>query len=46
MTLEDGVNGEDADPWSLRRVNVPASITPPAFEAWIAGLRPRWPSGR
>lgn len=40
VTLECGLNGALADPWALRRVNVPASISPPAFEAWMAGFQP------
>ncbi len=42
VTIDYGLNGRDADPWALRRVTVPASIAQPAFEAWVAGLRPVW----
>src|SRR5438309_3659690 len=38
LTLDSGLNGAAADPWSLRRVNVPARISDAAFEAWAAGL--------
>jgi peptidoglycan/xylan/chitin deacetylase (PgdA/CDA1 family) len=43
FTLEYGHNAAAADPWVLRRVNVPAGIEPAAFQAWFAGLslRPR-----
>jgi peptidoglycan/xylan/chitin deacetylase (PgdA/CDA1 family) len=40
LTLDSGLNGGAADPWSLRRVNVPANISDAAFEAWTAGLHP------
>jgi peptidoglycan/xylan/chitin deacetylase (PgdA/CDA1 family) len=40
VTLDDGLNTARSDPWALRRVNVPASINAPAFEAWAAGLGP------
>ena len=40
VTLECGLNGPPADPWALRRVNVPAAISDPAFEAWMAGFQP------
>jgi peptidoglycan/xylan/chitin deacetylase (PgdA/CDA1 family) len=40
VTLECGLNGASADPWALRRVNVPAAISPSAFEAWMAGFQP------
>lgn len=36
FTLDDGDN---ADAWSLRRLNVPAGISDAAFDAWTAGLR-------
>ncbi|HSB60853.1 MAG TPA: polysaccharide deacetylase family protein [Vicinamibacteria bacterium] len=39
LSLDVGLNAPPADPWCLRRVNVPAGITGPAFEAWTAGLR-------
>jgi peptidoglycan/xylan/chitin deacetylase (PgdA/CDA1 family) len=44
VTLDYGLNSPSTDPWMLRRVNVPASIPTPAYEAWAAGLKPRWRS--
>jgi peptidoglycan/xylan/chitin deacetylase (PgdA/CDA1 family) len=41
VTLDFGLNRAPADPLALSRINVPASIRPPAFEAWAAGLRLR-----
>jgi len=41
LTLDDGRNGADADPWGLHRVNVPAAISDAAFEAWSAGFHGR-----
>jgi peptidoglycan/xylan/chitin deacetylase (PgdA/CDA1 family) len=41
LTLDDGRNGVRADPWCLRRVNVPAGISDLAFEAWAAGFHGR-----
>jgi peptidoglycan/xylan/chitin deacetylase (PgdA/CDA1 family) len=43
FTLDYGRNAAKADPWALRRVNVPAGIEDAAFQAWAAGLnlRPR-----
>ena len=41
VTLDYGLVAPGADPWALRRVNVPAGISAAAFEAWCAGLRPR-----
>lgn len=41
LTLDAGRNGALADPWSLRRVNVPAGISDTAFEAWAAGFHGR-----
>jgi peptidoglycan/xylan/chitin deacetylase (PgdA/CDA1 family) len=41
VTLEFGLNHGTSDPLALRRMNVPASISAAAFEAWMAGLRPR-----
>lgn len=38
LSLDFGLNGPAADPWCLRRVNVPALISEAAFEAWTAGL--------
>ena len=40
LTLDAGLNRTRSDPWSLRRVNVPARISDAAFEAWTAGLGP------
>jgi peptidoglycan/xylan/chitin deacetylase (PgdA/CDA1 family) len=37
LTLDFGLNGPGADPWALRRINVPAGISDAAFEAWTAG---------
>lgn len=39
FTLEAGTVELDDDPWSLKRINIPASIPAPAFECWLAGLR-------
>jgi peptidoglycan/xylan/chitin deacetylase (PgdA/CDA1 family) len=39
LSLDFGLNGPAADPWCLRRVNVPALISEAAFEAWTAGVR-------
>jgi peptidoglycan/xylan/chitin deacetylase (PgdA/CDA1 family) len=33
-----GLNDPTADPWALRRMNVPAGISDAAFEAWTAGF--------
>lgn len=41
VTLDAGLNAAAADPWALRRVNIPGAIPPRAFEAWVAGLQPR-----
>ncbi len=41
VTLDYGLVTAGADPWALRRVNIPSGITLRAFEAWIAGLHPR-----
>lgn len=41
VTLDFGLNNGLCDPLALRRMNVPASISAVAFEAWVAGLRPR-----
>ena len=40
VTLEFGLNKPGTDPWALRRVNVPASISGAAFASWAAGMRP------
>lgn len=42
VTLSYGLNTSATDPLMLRRVNIPASIASPAYEAWASGLRPRW----
>jgi peptidoglycan/xylan/chitin deacetylase (PgdA/CDA1 family) len=42
LTLDFGLNGPCADRWALRRVNVPATISEAAFEAWTAGLHRPW----
>jgi peptidoglycan/xylan/chitin deacetylase (PgdA/CDA1 family) len=39
VTLDFGLNDGGTDRWALRRVNVPASISRPAFTSWAAGLR-------
>jgi hypothetical protein len=39
VTLDAGMNYTGINPWGLRRISVPASLNPAAFEAWIAGLR-------
>ncbi len=41
LTLDDGLNGALADPWCLRRINIPAAISEAAFEAWTAGFHGR-----
>ncbi len=41
VTLDYGLVRPDADPWALPRVNIPASISQSAFQAWVAGLAPR-----
>ena len=41
VTLDFGLNIHGIDPLELRRINIPASISPPAFAAWAAGFRPR-----
>ena len=38
LSLDLGLNDAVSDTSCLRRVNVPAGISPPAFEAWAAGL--------
>lgn len=38
LGLDLGLNGAACDTSCLRRVNVPAGISTPAFEAWAAGL--------
>ena len=39
VTVDYGLNTRGADPWALRRIDIPSSISMPAFEAWLAGLR-------
>jgi peptidoglycan/xylan/chitin deacetylase (PgdA/CDA1 family) len=41
VSLGSGLNTAPADPWCLRRVNVPAGISDAAFEAWTAGFLSR-----
>jgi peptidoglycan/xylan/chitin deacetylase (PgdA/CDA1 family) len=41
LTLASGLNDATADPWALRRINVPGVISDAAFEAWAAGLQLR-----
>ena len=41
FTLDPGLNDRSADPWAVRRVNVPTGISDAAFEAWTAGLPAR-----
>lgn len=38
FTLLPGTVELDDDPWSLKRINIPASIDAPAFECWLAGI--------
>jgi peptidoglycan/xylan/chitin deacetylase (PgdA/CDA1 family) len=38
LTLDHGLNPAGADSWTLRRVNMPASIHDSAFQAWVSGL--------
>ena len=45
VTLDPGLNRAGADPWALRRINIPASISDAAFHAYTAGLNPRWALG-
>lgn len=40
VTLDGGGNRRHADPWALRRQNIPAGIGAAAFECWTAGIRP------
>ena len=40
VTLDYGLNTPSADLWSLRRINVPASISQSALAGWAAGVRP------
>lgn len=41
VTLDYGLNPVGTDLCALRRINVPASISDPAFAGWAAGIRPR-----
>jgi peptidoglycan/xylan/chitin deacetylase (PgdA/CDA1 family) len=41
VTLDYGLNPVGTDVCELRRINVPASISLPAFAGWAAGIRPR-----
>ena len=41
LGLEPGLARAGANPWCLRRINVPAGISDAAFEAWAAGLQVR-----
>jgi peptidoglycan/xylan/chitin deacetylase (PgdA/CDA1 family) len=41
VTLDYGLNPVGTDDYGLRRINVPASISAPAFAGWVAGIRPR-----
>lgn len=45
LSLASGLNRLGGDPWSLRRVNVPAGISDTAFQAWAAGFRGRGSRG-
>ncbi len=38
FTLDYGLNSAAADPWALRRVNVPAGISEMRLETWAAGF--------
>jgi peptidoglycan/xylan/chitin deacetylase (PgdA/CDA1 family) len=40
VTLDHGLNTPATDPWAFRRINIPASISLPAFDAWSVGLTP------
>lgn len=41
FTLDYSDGSSTTDPWALPRLNVPASISDPAFQAWTAGLNLR-----
>ena len=41
LSLDPGIVSAGADAWCLQRINVPAGISEPAFEAWTAGLQVR-----
>ena len=38
VILGGGLNRPGADLWSLRRVNIPPSVSSHAFQAWVAGF--------
>jgi peptidoglycan/xylan/chitin deacetylase (PgdA/CDA1 family) len=40
VTLDRGLNTRTTDRWAFRRINIPASISLPAFDAWSVGLTP------
>jgi peptidoglycan/xylan/chitin deacetylase (PgdA/CDA1 family) len=40
VTLDYGRNGAGQDPWTLKRISIPAGISLAALETWSAGLRP------
>ncbi len=42
VTVDPGLTPAGADPWALRRVAIPASLSDAAFRAYAAGLNPRW----
>ena len=44
VALKTELNRPATDRFALHRVNIPSSITLPAFEAWAAGLSPRQPT--
>lgn len=46
VTLDYRFIRAGTDPLSLGRVNVPAGISPAAYDAWLAGLRLRLPTAR
>lgn len=46
FTLDYGLVRAGMDPWALPRVNVPAGIRDPAYQAWAAGLSLRHALGR
>lgn len=39
VTLDPGPVTRGDDPWSLRRLNIPAGLDAPAYACWLAGLR-------
>lgn len=40
VTLDRGATTPRTDPWSLPRINIAAGLSAPAFESWVAGIRP------